>query len=237
MVDCPTPGTIVEAGVNRVLDTYRESPNLLGLLRAYLQQVEEAIGDVCVIPDYFDLDTAIGDQLTLLGKRLGFPRCHCVCTVSPVFGFTCGGSYSGPFEIVGLCEGGTWINCRDTATSTICVDDDDVYRAILKVRRYQALGLYDIESLEASVNTLWGSTAQVINLGGGKVAIVPGRALNAYETMVRSIAFRALPIAPGVKAMASNAVTGIFGFGAGWGGLCDGSEWLCPVDPYVYSCP
>ena len=27
----------------------------------------------------------------------------------------------------------------------------------------------------------------------------------------------------------------VFGFGAGWGGLCE-SEWLCPEDPYTYEC-
>lgn len=236
MTDCPDPGALVEQEINHVLTQYRESPNLLGLIRAYLRQVDEALRSICVIPSYFDLDTAVGDQLTLLGKRLGFPRCHCVCTVSPVFGFSCEGAYAGPYEIVGFCEGGTWINCRETGTSTICIDDDEVYRAILKARRYQALGLYDDESLEAAAGHVWGGNAQVISLGLGRVVVSPGRALTAYETMVRPIVFRALPIAPGVKALTSDATGPVFGFGGGWFGFCEDAEWLCPVDPHPFDC-
>lgn len=237
MVDCPEPGVLVDVEIGRVLTQYRESTKLLGLIRAYLGQVEETLISICAIPSFFDLDTAIGDQLTLLGKRLGFPRCHCFCTVAPVFGFGCDAAYDGPYDIVGLCEGGTWINCRDTGTSTLCIDDDEVYRSILKARRYQALGLYDAESLEAAAGHIWGATAQVHNLGGGRVVVAPGRLLSAYEAMVLPIVFRALPIAPGIKPLTSEATDLIFGFGTGWGGLCDGSGWLCPTDPYPYECP
>lgn len=237
MTACPDIGQIVEAEIDRVATQYRESTKLLALMRAYLGQVEDVVRVVCSIPSFFDLDTAVGDQLTLLGKRLGFPRCHCGCVMPPVIGFACEGAYEGPYTLVGACEGGSLLSCRETGSSTICIDDDEQYRAILKARRYQMIGLYDIDSLNAAAQTVWGPAASAHNQGGGVVVVAPGRALSADETLLRSIVFRALPIAPGVKAMTSDAAGPIVGFGDGWGGACDGSEILCPIDPLTYDCP
>lgn len=242
MTTCPDEGVMVEQEIDRVLTQYRESPNLLGMLRIYLGQVEEAYRAICAIPSFFDIETAVGDQLTLIGKRLGFPRCHCVCVTQPVVGFACGGAYSGPYEVVGFCEGSTWLACGETGVSDICLDDDEVYRGFLLARRYQALGLFDIASLQAAAMHIWGGAAQVINLEAGRVCVVPGRPLTDDEILMRPIVFRALPIAPGIKSMTSNADGPIAGFGSGWIGFCADTgepeaEWLCPVDPHPYSCP
>lgn len=230
-------GDLVDAEISKVLTQYRESPNLLGVISAYLEQVADIMRVIHTIPLYFDLDTAVGEQLTLLGKRLGFPRCHCICTIAPVFGFECDGGYGGPYDIAGFCEEGTWIDCRDTGTSTICIDDDEVYRQMLKARRYQVLGLYDADSLQAAAEHIWGETAQVVSLGLGRVVVSPGRPLTTFEVLSRAVAFRALPIAPGIKSYTSAAVGPIFGFGTGWFGFCEGAVWLCPTDPYPYACP
>lgn len=221
MPTCPEPGVLVEEEIDRVLTQYRESPHLLGVIRSALGQVEDAYLALCELPSFFDLNTAVGDQLTLLGKRLGFPRCHCVCTIPPVFGFDCGNSYGGPYTIVGFCdETGTWKDCRETGTADVCIDNDEAYRRILKARRYQMLGMYDYASLLSAAQALWGANASVSTLGGGRVVVAPGRALTAYETMIRQIAFRALPIAPGITVLTSDADGPVFGFGTGWAGFC-----------------
>jgi hypothetical protein len=121
----------VEAEINHVLTQYRESPNLLFVIRNMLRQVAEAGDSICNLPEWFDLDHAVGDQLTLIGKRLGFPRCHCVCVQPPVFGFDCegGGTFGQP--IVGFCEIGSWADCADGGIAEICIDDDDIYRRFL----------------------------------------------------------------------------------------------------------
>lgn len=243
MPSCPVPGVLVEEEVDRVRTQYRESPKLLGLIRAVLGQVEEAYLATCAIPSFFDLNTAVGDQLTLLGKRLGFPRCHCVCTTPPVIGFGCEGAYDGPYTLVGFCDpSGSWIDCRETGTAEVCIDDDDAYRGILMARRYQALGMYSHGSLLAAAQSIWGDSASVSTLTGGQVLVAPGRELTAYEDMILPIAFRALPVAPGVKLMTSPAYGPIAGFGTGWAGFnCEtgepDSEWLCPTEPHIYDCP
>lgn len=237
MTTCPEPGVLVEEEIDRVKTQIRESPNLLGLMRGLLGQVETIVLATCAVPSFFDIDDAVGDQLTIIGKRLGFPRCHCVCTVPPIFGFNCGGAYNGPYTMAGFCEPGTWAACRDTGVSDICINDDEAYRAILKARRFQALGMFDYDSLRTAARLIWGDTVSVSNLGGGRVVVAPGRALTGYEELIKPLAFRALPVAPGIKLMTSEATGRIAGFGTGWFGFCQGASWLCPVDPYLYSCP
>lgn len=232
---CPAEGEIVEEEVNKVATQYREAAKFLGMVRAYLAQTQSAAIKLCAVPDFFDIDTAVGDQLTIIGKWLGFPRCHCVCDVPAVFGFDCGAP--GSFTIAGFCApGSTWAGCPPLGNSTLCIDDDAAYRGMLKARRYQMLGLYDIASLQAAIRHVWGDTAQVADTSVGSVILAPGRALTTDETAQLPVAFRVFPVAPGIRAMAHLGSGPVFGFGAGWGGFCEDAEFLCPTDPHTYTC-
>lgn len=233
---------IVEKEIDRILTQYRESPNMIATFRAYLHEYAEIMKYINEIPDYFDILTAIGDQLTLIGKRLGFPRCHCICTTVPVIGFECGTGIQSHYQIVGFCEGGQWLACHPTGTMDVCIGDDEIYRKMLLARRYQMLGFYDLKSLQDAVQIVWGSQAIVVNLGGGRVCLVPARELSTYELQIEQINIRSLPIAPGIRAYISRSIGPIAGFGDGFGGFCPDStgeepaEWLCPVDPLTYDC-
>ncbi|QJD54329.1 tail protein [Aminobacter phage Erebus] len=224
MAECPTPDALVEQRIDKVLTQYRESPKLLHLLRTYMRQVDDVVAKTCSIPEMFDLDTAVGDQLTLLGKRLGWPRCHCVCTVQPVFGFDC--LSSGEYQITGFCDdNGTWLDCNPFGTSEICLTDDEVYRNFLRVRRYQMLSLYDLESLTTTIQVFFGLGATVMDSGNGRVVIAPGRALTNDETLLLQLYPRVLPVAPGIRVRFHFGTDPkVFGFGDGWGGFCELTE-------------
>lgn len=230
---------LVDGEIDRVLTQYRESPNLLGMIRSYLGQIEIAIDAAIAVPSFFDIAYAVGDQLTLIGKRMGFPRCHCICDVAPVAGFDCVG-YTGPYELVGFCApGSSWINCSPIGDSELCITDDATYRGMLLARRYQMMGLYDVASLHSAAQHVWGANASVADSGRGKVVVATGRALTAFETKALPIAFRVLPIALGIKALVSVTSGPVAGFGDGWAGFCETpepAEWLCASDPYAYSC-
>lgn len=221
---CPTaPDELVEARIDRVLTQYRESPKLLHVMRTTLRQVEEAYSAICDLPSFFDIDTAIGDQLTLIGKRLGWPRCHCVCTITPAFGFACEG-FATDVPVVGFCESGTWEVCGLYGNGEVCIEDDEIYRGFLRARRYQILSFYDIESLTDALQAIWGPTATVLDAGLGRVVLAPGRALDDIETSMLQIVPRVLPVAPGIRQRYHFGAIKVFGFGDGWGGFCD--EWL-----------
>jgi hypothetical protein len=239
----PSPGPVItdvlpdqiEPQINLIATEYRESAKLIAFARTILEQIDEVARNVHAIPFYFDLDTAVGDQLTIIGKQLGWPRCHCVCSIAPVFGFACGPNPLG-IPIVGFCQGGTWINCNETGSSELCLNDDEVYRAYLKARRYQMLGLYDLASLQTALRHVWGDQAFVANAAFGHVVLSPGRDLLTQELPELPLAIRVMPVAPGIKALVHLGSAPLFGFGTGWAGLCEGGEWLCPIDPHAYDC-
>lgn len=213
----------IEAEINRVLDQYRESPKLLHMMRTYLSQVQEAMLAINSIPSFFDLENAVGDQLTKLGQRLGWPRCHCVCTTQPVFGFEC--DVPSPyFPIVSFCDtNGTWADCGPFGVSDLCINDDEMYRRFLKVRRYQMLSLYDRDSLTTAIQTFWGPTAEILASDNGRVVIAFGRDLTEAETQLLQLYPRVLPVAPGIRLRFHFGSRRVFGFGEGWGGFCE--EW------------
>lgn len=224
MTTCPEPGALVEEAVSRVLTQYRESPRLLFLIRTYLGAVEEAVRATCAIPDFFDLDTAVGDQLTIIGKRLGFPRRHCICATQPVFGFRC--DSRSPLEnasIGGFCDAQvTWSDFAPAGFGEIEIVDDEIYRGLLRARRYGMQGLYDVASLTAALRAVYGPQAVVIGSGAGRVVVAPGRPLANAEIALLQVVPRALPIAPGILLRYHFGTTErLFGFGEGWGGFCE----------------
>ncbi|MEZ2132406.1 MULTISPECIES: DUF2612 domain-containing protein [unclassified Sinorhizobium] len=212
-----------EGGINRVLMQYRESPKLLHVIHTYLRQIAgvyEAIGN---LPRYFDLNSAVGDQLTLVGKRMGFPRCHCVCDVQPVFGFDCSdGGNTRP--IVGFCEDASWEDCGEDGTSEICINDDEMYRRLLIARSYQMQSRYGLADLTAALQAIFGPTAAVLEAGHGRVVLAPLRELTEAETAILQIVPRVLPIAPGIVTRWHFGTFLVFGFGEGWGGFCEKRE-------------
>lgn len=174
-------GDIVSREFEKIPTQYREAWKLQAYMRAALEEVEAAAQVTARIPTFFDIDTAVGDQLTIIGKWLGFPRCHCICVPNPVFGFACVGPDAFPGPIVGFCEGGNWLGCDGGSLSEYCIGDDEVYRGFLKARRYQMLGLFDRESLVAALRHVWGLQAYILHADRCRVVVAPGRPLDTDE--------------------------------------------------------
>ena len=227
---------IIDRSISYLTTQYREASFFQRMIKVYLRALAEAGLKASVIPLFFDLDDAVGDQLTLIGKRMGWPRCHPVCVAQPVYGVVCAGVPS-VFPIAGLCEDATFINCGSVGAGELCITDDTTFRNQIRARRYQALGLYDVTSLTACVKTIWGGSASIVDRGDGTIVLSPGRTLTARELLELPIAVRCLPIAPGIKAFINLASGPLSGIGQGWGGLCDDSVLMCPVDPHAYDCP
>lgn len=214
-------GDIVSREFEKIPTQYREAWKLQAYMRAALEEVEAAAQVTARIPTFFDIDTAVGDQLTIIGKWLGFPRCHCICVPNPVFGFACVGPDAFPGPIVGFCEGGNWLGCDGGSLSEYCIGDDEVYRGFLKARRYQMLGLFDRESLVAALRHVWGLQAYILHADRCRVVVAPGRPLDTDEATRNQILGRVLPIAPGLALGLWIDQRPVFGFGEGWAGMCD----------------
>jgi hypothetical protein len=222
-MSCVDQSAFVEDGINKILTQYRESPKLIHVIRTYLRQVWQAQQSICDLPSFFDINTATGDQLTIIGKWMGFPRCHCVCDVQPVFGFACDVLIPGSRPIVGFCEGGVWLDCATDGISEICITDDEVYRALLISRAYQMDSRYSWADLTTALQAIYGPQARIMAAGHGQVVLAPMRELTDLEAAIMQVVPRVLPIAPGMTTRWHFGTFAIFGFGEGWGGFCE--EW------------
>lgn len=220
-------GVMVEARIDEILTQYRESPKLLHMIRTYLRQVEILAQEAVQLPAKFNLETAVGEQLTFIGRRMGWGRCHCVCKSQPVFGFQCEG-YPSPYSIVGFCDdNGTWIDCANGGISEICLSDDELYRKFLKVRAFQLDRRTDLAALQEAVKIFWGDDAVVLHAENRRITIAPGRHLTNNERQVLQLYPRVLPVPLGsMVRFHFDPNTKVFGFGEGWGGFCE--------EPYQY---
>lgn len=218
---CPDDFQMVDERIDRILTQYRESPKLLHMFKTYLRQAESAAQSLCEISSTFNLETSTDDQLTILGKRLGWPRCHCICDTQPVFGFECG-ELIDIYPITGFCDDSvTWGNCGEFGTGDICINDDEIYRKFLKVRVYQIEKRYSVKSLNEALKVLWGDQASMLTAGQGKVIVTPGRELSDAEIALLQLYPRVLPIAPGIEVLFHFGPSNVFGFGEGWGEFCN----------------
>lgn len=210
----------VEARVDRVITQYRESPKLLHTIRSILGRVEEFGDTARGYPDFFHLESAVGQQLTMIGNRLGWPRCHCICTTTPVFGFDC----EGAVDVVGFCgPNSSWEACGDTGIGEFCITDDETYRTFLKVRIYQMLGLFDLESLKRAIGLIW-PRAWIPAARSQSIIIAPMvEGIDQTDPLLQ-LWPRVLPVAVGVRVLYHFGTRPIFGFGEGWSGISDCAE-------------
>lgn len=179
MTDCTDPADLVEASIDLVATQYRESPRLLALMRAYGVQVAEAFQALCRLPGAFDIDTAVGDQLTIVGKWLGWPRVHPQGARTAVFGFESAdcdpcNTINGPV-VGGFCYA-DWAGCAGSEFAPYVFVDDELYRRFLKARVVQLFGDYRRETLTNAIRALFGApSAMIVTEAPGSIVVSLGR--------------------------------------------------------------
>ncbi|WAJ27144.1 DUF2612 domain-containing protein [Antarcticirhabdus aurantiaca] len=219
---CIDPAELVQSKIDKRLTQYRESPRLEGVMRAYLGQAAEAQNLACRMLDFFDVDTAVGDQLTILGKVVGWPRDHRAGQRRPVFGFACADECGPPtIPVAGFCEA-EW-DCGGPDYVPFRFIDDELYRGFLKARIITNRGDYSRHGLTLASRAVFGADAVIYREAPGRVAVATGRLLSGVEISIAHLYRQALPIAPGVRLDIWHGNGPAFGFGDGWGGFCDGS--------------
>ena len=225
---CPDPAILIESKLDKIADEYRESPRLLGFIRDRLAEPAAVNELACALLDYFDIDTAVGDQLTIIGKALGWPRCHCRGQRRPVFGFACEDECGPPvIPIGGFCEA-EW-DCGDGPDYIeFCFTDDTLYRGFVKARRWAIAGDYSHYGITRAAQDAFGPQATIGEEGDGVIEILTGRLLTNIEISIAHLYEQALPIPPGVRLGISHSNGPAFGFGTGWGGFCNG-YWPVPI--------
>lgn len=216
---------IADTTINKIADQYRESPNLIGLIKNYLQQ-PAILQQVIFYSLYkFDLDKAVGDQLTIIGRLLGWPRFHCRGQRRPIFGFECeiNDEDCPPTQpIGGFCEDAEWDCPGGPEYIPYTFTDDDLYRGFVKARRWMVFGEYAHDGLAQSVRDVFGNQAAILEDGGGVVKVTANRLLSSTEIAIAGLYEQCLPIGPGVRLELYHSKGPVWGFGDGWAGFCEG---------------
>ncbi|EYR81374.1 DUF2612 domain-containing protein [Shinella sp. DD12] len=224
-----------EERINRVLTQYRESPNLLGLIRAVLSELADVAERGDAIQSAFNIDTSVGDQLTMIGKWLGWPRTHCQGSRAKVFGFACeDDDCSVGYPVLGFCEGARFA-CDGAQFEEYTFEDDELYRRYLKARAVAINSAqtndYTRESLVAAATAMFGAECVIVKEGRAEIILCLTRFFTSDELQILHLAEHVLPIAPGVKLTWAHCDGAIFGFGAGWGEMCTSSFYKIITDP------
>lgn len=204
-----------------VVTQYRESPNLLEFMRIFsgaLIPVGEAICNTV-----FDIDTSTGDQLTIIGKILGWPRTHCSGVRKAFFGF-CGDSCHGrTYNIGGFCDDWYCGGTEQISAGEYTFTDDELYRLFLKSMVIRNDNDYTRQTLRESLKVLFGDDAGILRQTEGHVDVFTGRPLTVEEYEVAHLYHAVLPVAPGVSIGLYESDSAPFGFGGGWGEFCNSS--------------
>lgn len=201
--------------MHRVLTQYRESPRLLGLLNSFVDELREARDVITDLPLSFIPENAVGEQLTFLGERMGLLREHTIPDSRLFFGFE--GTAD---ETSGFDEGVVWRYDAVDKTNTVRINDDEIFRRMLRCRAQQVNDSFSVESLNQSLRLLFDSDSAVCALfGAGKLVLAPRRDLTDTETSLLPVFRRILPVQLGVRVFWHLGSEEIFGFGEGWGGF------------------
>ena len=161
-------------------------------------------------PDDFDLDDV--------------PE-HCSVVVGWTGSSLCEGSDK---PISGLCE--SYWDCGVPEYEEYCFTDDELYRAFLKARAYQLRKDWRRETLTEAARGLFGPDAFIVDEAPGVIRVSAGRALAEDEKAMLHLFRQVLPVAPGIRVKIVSQVEDVpfFGFGVGWGGICEG-VWAEPT--------
>jgi hypothetical protein len=117
----PTPLTTY---LGLVTAEHAPQPNFNALLTALLQPLVDEQVTLAVMPQVFDLDVAVGDQLDAIGEWVGLSRNPKIPLSGVYFSFDT--------INVGFDQG-IWYSSGDPTTATINLTDND-YRALLRVK-------------------------------------------------------------------------------------------------------
>lgn len=182
----------------KLLRPYMEAP----LVSAYVDKlIDEAAvlrADIIELCSAFDVETATGQTLTLIGENAGWPRCHCNVRIKPYFGFSCG---SNPCVVAGGVSGfklGPFICEGPIPREDYCFEDDELYRGFIKAFARKAQSNGTVDDINASIRDLWGEDASVIDANYGTVLIGTGRVLTGEEVTLGELYRQVIPVANGM---------------------------------------
>lgn len=114
----------ISGWLKRFTSAHNQRPKFMTVAAALLQPIADIYASINSIPDLFDLDNAVGDQLDKIGEWVGVNRGIAVPLTGVYFSFDTAG--------VGFDEG-TWFDAFNPESGLVRLADD-AYRTLLRAR-------------------------------------------------------------------------------------------------------
>ena len=153
-------------------------------------------------------ETAKGENLSLIGQIIGWPREHCNVKAAPYFGYDCQtppptGTGCPEISVVGLCDG-AYYYCRLAEREDYIFTDDELYRSFIKAKIVKNRALNNGEAPDVSLITeiiqaLWGPEAWVFEADCGVIGVTAGRNLTDEELCILELYGRVICAGPGIE--------------------------------------
>lgn len=139
MASSATVQSLIDYYVNLLIIQYNNQPNARATIAAVTAEII-ASGILFDIRDGYDVDTAVGVQLDIIGKYVGVDRFYNGQDITGInFGFSDAYSYEPP-DVTGyadasdfLTKDGTFLSASDLVGSGFSLSDDD-FRILIKLK-------------------------------------------------------------------------------------------------------
>ena len=228
-----TEGRLTEKHLDYLICQYGQSANLRALFSAFFAGFEIVEKDMAAISAAFDIETATGDALTILGERAGWPRTHCAAQCTPVFGWLCDDNERS--GVLGWCEGEWLCDENSTGRQDYTFVDDDLYRRFIKAKRLANASVGTAVELVEIARLLFDSDdVGIMGMENRKLDLLVQHHLTDEEFSVVELIKRILPAPIGTVVSIYESDGPPFGWDCGTGdcgtmGWCEGS-FVCKVE-------
>lgn len=214
----PLPPTSLQSLLNLITSEYNQQPNFMAMIEGVLAPIARDADLLATLSSYFDVDTAVGAQLDVLGQWVGQSRAISVDLTGIFFSW----------DTLGLgWDEGNWEDPHGGGSLVVLVDTD--YRALLKV----VVARNQWDGTTEGAYAAWAvafqgtdTTISIQNFGNASIALIlSGSALSAvtiamfqaglYDIVSAGVLVLARIVSggPGVKFFAWDEETSLLG---GW---------------------
>ncbi len=153
-----------------ITSEHNQKPNFMALVGVLTGAMGDAVAATNAIQPAFNLLTAYGIQLDIIGLWVGQPRIVPQVLVSGYFGFTAlqTGEPEGLQEVYGDLRnvglGGVWFGLQDSASGSTTLNDAQ-YRTVLQARILRNQSNGTLSAIEGALMDLFGVPCAVIDNG------------------------------------------------------------------------
>jgi len=149
---------------------HNQKPMFMAMVGAVTGAIAAVTAGIQAIQPAFDLDTAIGNQLDIVGQWVGQSRTVENVLVLGFFGFADDPAALGFGELKNVSVGGIWYNLGENFSGSTVLSDSD-YLTILKARIVKNQGTGDANDIENALNYIFDVPCTLVDNGTLNVTI------------------------------------------------------------------